>query len=140
MDVHQLTGIFCEFDDFCNRLDTYTQHRTLTGPMKVKRGPSCGLAVSEIMTILLMFQSSRVRDFKNFYVGLLCFYYKGYFSKLPSYERFVNLMQRAIFPLSIFVQLRAGQQTWVYYIDSSCLPVCHIKRSSIRYNQSSTYE
>ena len=40
MDVHQLTGIFCEFDDFCNRLDTYTQHRTLTGPMKGKRGPS----------------------------------------------------------------------------------------------------
>lgn len=49
---------------------------------------------------------------------------------LPSYERFVNLMQRAMFPLSVFTQLKAGQQTSVYYIDSSCIPVCHIRRSS----------
>ena len=81
------------------------------------------------MTILVMFQSSRVRDFKNFYTGLLCLYYKEYFPKLPGYERFVKLMQRAIFPLTIFTQLKAGKQTGIYYIDSSCLPVCHIKRS-----------
>jgi hypothetical protein len=130
MDIHQLTAIFCEIDDFCNTLDKYTQHYMLKEPMKGKRGPSCGLAMSEIMTILVMFQSSRVRDFKNFYTGLLCLYYKAYFPKLPSYERFVFLMQRSIFPLSIFTQLKAGQQTGIYYIDSSCLPVCHIKRSS----------
>lgn len=130
MDIHQLTDIFCQIDDFCNTLDTYTSDYMLTGPMRGKRGPSCRLAMSEIMTILLMFQSSRMRDFKNFYTGLLCMYYKGYFPKLPCYERFVSLMQRAIFPLSIFTQLRAGQQTGIYYIDSSCLPVCHIKRSS----------
>lgn len=64
----------------------------LTGPMEGKRGPACSLAMSEIMTILLMFQSSRMRDFKNFYTGLLCAYYKGYFPKLPTYERFVSLM------------------------------------------------
>ena len=130
MDMHQLTDIFCQIDDFCNTLDTYTQDYMLTRPMKSKRGPGCGLAMSEIMTILVMFQSSRVRDFKNFYIGLLCAYYRSYFPNLPSYARFVSLMQRAIFPLSIFTQLRAGQQTGIYYIDSSCLPVCHIKRSS----------
>jgi hypothetical protein len=130
MDMHQLTDIFCQMDDFCNRLDEYTQDYMLTGPMKGKRGPACGLAISEIMTILVMFQSSRLRDFKNFYTGLLCLYYRGYFPKLPCYERFVSLIQRAIFPLSIFTQLKAGQQTGIYYIDSSCLPVCHIRRSS----------
>jgi len=129
MDMHQLTDIFCELDDFCNELDTYTQNYMLTGPMKGKRGPECSLAISEIMTILVMFQSSRVRDFKNFYTGLLCLYYKGCFPKLPGYERFVKLMQRAIFPLTIFTQLKAGKQTGIYYIDSSCLPVCHIRRS-----------
>ena len=98
--------------------------------MKGKRGPACGLAISEIMTILVMFQSSRLRDFKNFYTGLLCLYYRGYFPKLPCYQRFVSLIQRAIFPLSIFTQLKAGQQTGIYYIDSSCLPVCDIRRSS----------
>lgn len=109
MDMHQLTDIFCQIDDFCNRLDDYTQDYMLTGPMKGKRGPACGLTISEIMTILVMFQSSRVRDFKNFYTGMLCLYYKGYFPKLPCYERFVSLMKRAIFPLSIFTQLKAGQ-------------------------------
>jgi Transposase DDE domain len=93
-------------------------------------GPSSGLAISEVMTILILFQSSRVRDFKNFYLGLLCPYYKSYFPKLPCYAHFIRLMQRAIFPLCIFTQLRAGRQTGIYYIDSSCLPVCHIKRSS----------
>ena len=103
MDIHQLTDIFCQIDDFCNTLDAYTQDYMLTGPMKGKRGPSCGLAVSEIMTILLMFQSSRMRDFKNFYIGLLYRYYKGYFPLLPCYVRFIQLMQRAIFPLCIDV-------------------------------------
>jgi hypothetical protein len=129
MDMHQLTDIFCELDDFCNLLNTYAQDYMLTGPMKGKRGPECSLAISEIMAILVMFQSSRVRDFKNFYTGLLCLYYKGYFPKLPGYERFVKLMQRAVFPLTIFTQLKAGKQTGIYYIDSSCLPVCHIRRS-----------
>ena len=76
MDMHQLTDIFCQIDDFCNRLDDYTEDYMLTGPMKGARGPECGLAISEIMTILVMFQSSRVRDFKNFYRGLLCLYYR----------------------------------------------------------------
>ena len=38
-------------------------------------------------------------------------------------------MQRAVFPLTIFTQLKAGKQTGIYFIDSSCLPVCHIRRS-----------
>lgn len=130
MDMHQLTDIFCQLDDFCNTLDDHTQDYMLTGPMRGKRGPSSGLAISEVMTILVMFQRSRVRDFKNFYLGLLCRYYKSYFPKIPCYAHFVRLMQRAIFPLCIFTQLRAGRQTGIYYIDSSCLPVCHIKRSS----------
>jgi|SRR6478736_1009052 len=130
MDIPQLIDIFCEIDDFCNTFENYTQHYMLKEAMKGKRGPTCGLAISEVMTILIMFQSSHMRDFKNFYTGLLSLYYKKYFPKLPSYERFVYLMQRAIFPLSIFTQLKAGQRTGIYYIDSSCLPVCHIKRSS----------
>lgn len=129
MEMHQLVNIFCEIDDFCNELDTHCQHYMLSGSTKSNRGPSCGLAVSEIMTILVMFQMSRFRDFKNFYTGFLCFYHGSYFPKLPSYARFVNLINRAIFPLTIFTQVRAGKQTGIYYIDSSCLPVCHIKRS-----------
>ena len=129
MDVRQLVPIFCEIDDFCKELDQYSEHYFLTGPVKGKRGPEGGLAISEIMTILIMFQMSKFRDFKNFYNGLLCVYYKSYFPGAPSYERFVNLMKRAIFPLTIFTQFKGGKKTGIYYIDSSCLPVCHLKRS-----------
>lgn len=38
------------------------------------------------------------------------------------------MISRAIFPLTLFTQLRSGKRTGIYYIDSSCLPVCHLKR------------
>ena len=31
--------------------------------------------------------------------------------------------------MSIFTQIHAGKRTGIYYSDSSCLPVCHLKRS-----------
>ena len=72
MDMtHQLTTIFCEIDDFCKELDQYIQHSLLPGQNKSRRGPACSLAMSEIMTILVMFQMVRFRDFKTFYEGFL---------------------------------------------------------------------
>ncbi len=129
MDIRQLVGIFCQIDDFCKELDQYSEHYLLTGPTQGKRGPVGGLAISEIMTILVMFQMSKFRDFKNFYAGFLAVYHKNYFPRMPSYERFISIMNRAIFPLTIFTQVNGGKRTGIYYIDSSCLPVCHLKRS-----------
>ena len=54
LEVHQLVRIFCEIDDFCKQLENYTTHLFLTGPSKPKRGPSCRLSISEIMTILIL--------------------------------------------------------------------------------------
>lgn len=31
--------------------------------------------------------------------------------------------------MTIFTQFKGGKKTGIYYIDSSCLPVCHLKRS-----------
>lgn len=127
--AHQLVVIFCEMDDFCKEFDKYVQHRLLTGPVKGRRGPESSLAMSEIMTILVMFQMVRFRDFKTFYEGFLQRYWRSYFPRLPGYHHFISLIKRAIFPMTLFTQLRTGKQTGIYYIDSSCLPVCHIKRS-----------
>lgn len=129
MDIHQLISIFVEMDEFCKELDCYSEHYFLSGPTKHKRGPDCGVVISEIMTILVMFQKSRFRDFRNFYTGYLRFFYRQDFPKAPCYQRFISLIKRAIFPLTIFTQIKAGKQTGVAYIDSSCLPVCHLKRS-----------
>jgi hypothetical protein len=56
MGVHQLVNIFCDIDDFCNELEHHCQNYMLAGPAKSNRGPSCCTAISEIMTILVMFQ------------------------------------------------------------------------------------
>jgi hypothetical protein len=130
MSSHQLTSIFCEIDDFCKELEkNMPDQKLLTGPSKGKRGPACCLSVSEIMTIQVLFQMIGWRNFKTFYVGFLQKYWKEYFPKLPSYQRFVELMHRAIYPLTLFVQFKGGKKTGIYYIDGSCLPVCNIKRS-----------
>ena len=126
---HQLTTIFCQIDDFCKELEQHMQHKLLTGPSRGKRGPKSGLSLSEMMTILVMFHQIRFRDFKTFYIGFVIKYWPHYFPRLPSYSRFVSLIKQAIFPLTLFVQLRSGKRTGIYYIDSSCLPVCHMKRS-----------
>ena len=38
-------------------------------------------------------------------------------------------MSRAILPMAMYAQVKSGAKTEIYYIDGSCLPVCHIKRS-----------
>ncbi len=63
---HQLISSFCEIDDFCKELDKYTQHKLLSNGSKGARGPACQLAISEIMTLLVMFHFIRFRDFKIF--------------------------------------------------------------------------
>ncbi len=38
MDLHQLTTIFCEIDDFCKELDNYSQHKLLPDKVQSSRG------------------------------------------------------------------------------------------------------
>jgi hypothetical protein len=126
---HQLVSIFCEIDDFCKELDKNMSQLQLTGPTKGQRGPACCLSISEIMVVQVLFQMVGYRNFKTFYTGFLQTYWKQYFPKLPSYQRFVELTHRALYPLTLFSQFKSGKKTGIYYIDGSCLPVCHLKRS-----------
>ncbi len=126
---HQLVAIFCEIDDFCKELDKNAPQPLLMSPTKGKRGPAGGLSISEITTIQILFQMVGYRNFKIFYTGFLQTYWKKYFPELPGYTRFVELIQRAIYPLTLFSYLKCGKKTGIYYIDGSCLPVCHIKRA-----------
>jgi Transposase DDE domain len=125
----QLIPIFCQIDDFCKEADQYCSDYFLTGPNNKRKGPEPGLDNSEIMAILVMFQQSRFRDFKNFYNGVVANYWHKYFPRLPSYARFITIMGRVTFLITLFVQVHLGKPTGIYYIDSSCLPVCHLKRS-----------
>jgi hypothetical protein len=131
MDINQLTPIFCQIDDFCKELNQYSQDKGLPSPKSRggSRGPKRCLSNSEIMTILIFFQSSGWRNFKHFYIQFLCVYWKKEFPNLPSYNRFIEIMNRIVFHLVLFSQVNSGKRTGIYYIDSTCLPVCHLKRS-----------
>jgi Transposase DDE domain len=129
LQERQLIAIFCEIDDFCKELDKNISELLLSAPIKGGRGPNCSVSISEIMTVQILFQMIGYRNFKIFYTGFLQNYWLHYFPNLPSYNRFVELIPRAILPLTLFTQFKCGKKTDIYYIDSSCLPVCHLKRS-----------
>jgi len=125
----ELISIYCDVDDFCKELNKYMSNGLLEDKSKrSKRGPKSLLSESEVMTIMILFQMTKFRNFKAFYAGFLATYWKSYFPNLPSYGRFTELIKFCIMPLTMFSQIKNGKRSGIYYIDSTCLPVCHLKR------------
>lgn len=84
---------------------------------------------SEIMAILISFHLSHVRNLKAYYLGYVCKHLQNEFPKLLSYNRFVELQQKVLLPLVIFLKTcRVGKCTGISFVDSTTLDVCHIKR------------
>ena len=126
----RLVEDFCQFDDFCQAFYPHWSARLLrqgAQPAK-KRGPQAGLADSEIMTILVLYHSSRFKNFKAFYEGIVLALLRPAFPKAPCYARFIALTHHVWVPLTVFLLTRMGRQTGIYYIDSTPLAVCHNRR------------
>jgi hypothetical protein len=116
---------FVAFDDFCqNVLPKY--YKKLIGNRKITREPS--LTLRELMAVVVTFQISHVRTFKQYYLMvLLC--YKDLFPHLPSYSRIVQLESRVLVPLcSYFRRVAKGHCTGISFTDSTKLKVCENKR------------
>ena len=122
-----LTEIFCQIDDFCNSLDSKYQHFFLKSPTK-KRHKACSISLSELMTIVVLFHISGYRTFKDFYLICVCHDLKAYFPKALSYSRFVQIMDHSLMPLTVFLSGLKGKETRLYYVDSTSIEVCNIKR------------
>lgn len=87
MDIaNQLITIFCEIDDFCKEFNQHAQSYLLDGPAKGKRGPACTLSTSKIMTILVLFQMIRFRDFETFYKSFYQFISEPTFDQYFSHQ------------------------------------------------------
>ncbi|MDR3118128.1 MAG: hypothetical protein LBU44_01685 [Mediterranea sp.] len=95
-----------------------------------KRGNKpCRLSDSEVMTILISFHLSGMRNLKHYYLFYVCKHLSGDFPRLVSYTRFVELQQRVLPALVIFLKTcRMGSCTGISFVDSTTLKVCHIKR------------
>lgn len=129
MDEDQVITIFCSVDDFYKTLEPKWHKRLVPGKAKVRNRTSA-LTVSEIMTVTICFHQAGYRNFKWYYLNYVRKLWLPYFPNLPSYNRFIELMRSAIFPLFCYLQSRLAQSTHVSIIDATPLPVCHVKRAS----------
>lgn len=80
------------------------------------------------MTIIIFFHVLRFRDFKTYYTSYVMPHLRDAFPNLVSYSHMVNLLKSVLVPLCAFLQTLKGEQTGIYFIDSTILKACHIKR------------
>ena len=119
--------IFCDIDDFCKEFYRRQAPRLLPNPER-RRERECRLTISEIMTILVLFQLSHNRTFKDFYDGCVLRELRQYFPKFISYNRFVEVQSSMVPLLAVYMLSKAGQETGMYYVDTTTLKVCHNRR------------
>ena len=122
-----LTRIFCDIDDCCQTFEPQFNKFLLETSCK-KRIRSCRISLSEVMTIVVQFHRSGYRCFKDFYLKSITRHYRHFFPELVSYNRFVELMPKALLALCAFMQSRYGKPTGISYIDSTGLSVCTNRR------------
>jgi len=119
--------LFADLDDFCQSFEPTYQTLQLTSATR-RRHRQSALALSEVMTIIVWFQQSGYRTFKDYYRKEVCLHLRDEFPNLVSYNRFVELMPAALVPLCFYLQTRKGQTAGVAFIDSLPLAVCHNRR------------
>jgi hypothetical protein len=71
---------------------------------------------------------SPFKNFKVFYHYGIGQQYRACFGDIPHYDRFVSLMPRLFAPLMILLHSLSGEETGIYFVDSSKLAVCHNRR------------
>jgi len=121
------TRLFVDVDDCWKAFEKiFARHLIEDGTRK--RNRKSNLSISEIMTILIAFQTSGLRTFKAFYKYMLK-HHRNDFPDLVSYDRFVYLIPRAIVPMLVYLRTCGRDEpTGISFIDSTALKVCHNKR------------
>lgn len=132
--LENLTHLFVFVDDFCNvceeALNEYAEKNGFTLQKNNDKWQLKKLSTSEIMTILLGFHLSGFKNFKSYYLFLLE-YHRKEFPNLCSYNHFLEIEHRAIYFLKIFFECISAECDGLSYVDSTPLPVCHIKREIV---------
>lgn len=122
-----LICLFVIVDEFCKEfVPEWEKHLLVSGLKKRRRQGQ--LSVSEIITIYIHFHQSHFRDFKNYYINYVCRFLPHLFPDLVSYHRFVALIKTVLVPLCCFLQSFSGEKTGIYFVDSTTIKACHIKR------------
>ena len=121
----KITEIFCIVDEFCKEYDQVVDKHLLGNPAK----RPLVMSKSEIITIMITFQLSGFRTFKHFYLYYLQKHMQKEFPKTVSYNRFTELMQQNLMPLTLFLKTCClGKCSGISFIDSTPVRVCKNKR------------
>ena len=132
MTTANIIEIFCFLDEFCKYFEPELKKRAMSTSRKLHRNRPGRMSDSEIMTILVLFHTSRFRDLKSFYLGYICQHMRKEFPHVISYNRFVERQAKVGLHLLLFFQTCAlGKCTGISIIDSTPLVSCHIKRMHI---------
>ena len=129
MTAANIIEIFCFLDEFCKYFEPELKKLAISTSGKLHRNRPGRMSDSEIMTILVLFHTSRFRDLKSFYLGYICQHMRKEFPHVISYNRFVERQAKVGLHLLLFFQTCAlGKCTGISIIDSTPLVSCHIKR------------
>jgi len=121
----KITEIFCIVDEFCKEFDQLVDKHLLGNPSK---RPST-ISKSEVITITILFQLSGFRTFKHFYIYYLQKHMRNDFPNTVSYNRFTELMQQSLMPMTLFLKTCClGDCTGISFVDSTPIRVCKPKR------------
>lgn len=121
----KVTELFCIVDEFTKEYEQVVLHHLLGN--KAKR-PSI-MSKSEVMTITILFHLSGFRCFKHYYIFYVQKHMRNDFPQTVSYNRFVELMQQNLMPLTLFLKTCCmANCTGISFIDSTPIRVCNPKR------------
>src|SRR5215510_5717804 len=105
MDTN-LVEISYIIDEFCKEITkTMEGHILPKDPCRKTRKRAFTMSDSEVITIMVMFHQSRYRDIKAFYINYIQRHCQRDFPHTVSYNRFVELQQKALLPMVVFLQL-----------------------------------
>ena len=121
-------ALFCCLDDFAKLFEDWERHHLL--PSSRQQWRHGKLCLGEMLFIMVLFHILPYKDFKHFRFYGLRHQYRDCFGELPSYSRFVRLMPRLLLPLYMLLHYFRGEQTGIYFADSTKLAVCHNARIS----------
>jgi hypothetical protein len=121
-----ITALYCCLDDFRKVFENWETHQLIPSVQTRKRRGK--LSRPEMLFIVVLFHLSPHKNFKTFYLSGIGCQYRACFRDLPQYDRFVSLMPRRFVPLMVLLHSLSGEQTGLYFGDSSKLAVCHKRR------------
>lgn len=124
---NHILPLFSDLDDFCQTFEPTFKTKLLESGIR-RRQRQATLSRSEVLTIIVWFQQSGYRTFKDYYLKEVTQHLRDEFPHLVSYTRFIELMADALVPLCFYLQTRKGKTAGIAFIDSLPIAVCHNRR------------